>query len=107
MLMYAANIYFWRRFRINYAFIFGFKQGTELGYREVLLLSSGLSVLTLAAILSNLEMDMDPRTRSFPALTELVPLGLVIVSLYILYFLFPLFLSNKIAQGYRILVICL
>ncbi|KAM7466070.1 hypothetical protein LguiB_013632 [Lonicera macranthoides] len=85
MLMFAANIYFWRRFRINYAFIFGFKQGTELGYREVLLLSSGLSVLTLAAILSNLEMDMDPRTRSFSALTELVPLGLVIVVLLIMF----------------------
>ncbi|KAM7461988.1 hypothetical protein LguiA_030109 [Lonicera macranthoides] len=85
MLMFAANIYFWRRFRINYAFIFGFKQGTELGYREVLLLSSGLSVITLAAILSNLEMDMDPRTRSFSALTELVPLGLVIVVLLIMF----------------------
>ncbi|KAM7461984.1 hypothetical protein LguiA_030105 [Lonicera macranthoides] len=85
MLMFTANIYFWRRFRINYAFIFGFKQGTKLGYREVLLLSSGLSVLTLAAILSNLEMDMDPRTRSFPALTELVPLGLVIVVLLIMF----------------------
>ena len=81
MLVYSANVYFWRRFRINYPFIFGLKQGTELGYREVFLLSSGLAVLTLAAVLSNLDMEMDQRTKSFSAFTELVPLGLVIVSL--------------------------
>ncbi|KAK3413398.1 hypothetical protein EUGRSUZ_I01964 [Eucalyptus grandis] len=79
MVMYAANIYFWRRYRINYSFIFGFKKGTELGYREVLLLSSGLSVLMMAGIVSNLDMDMDPKTKSYKALTELVPLGLVVV----------------------------
>ncbi|PWA88003.1 SPX domain, EXS [Artemisia annua] len=49
------------------------------GFKEVLLLGSGLSVLTLAGILSNLEMQMDQRTQSYKALTELVPLGLVIV----------------------------
>ncbi|KAL3723294.1 hypothetical protein ACJRO7_035475 [Eucalyptus globulus] len=79
MVMYAANIYFWRRYRINYPFIFGFKKGTELGYREVVLLSSGLSVLMMAGILSNLDMDMDPAINSYKALTELVPLGLVMV----------------------------
>lgn len=79
MLMYSANIYFWRRYRVNYTFIFGFKQGTALGYREVLLLSSALSVLTLGGVLSNLDMEMDERTKSFKALTELVPLGIVIV----------------------------
>ncbi|KAJ9540763.1 hypothetical protein OSB04_027269 [Centaurea solstitialis] len=85
MLMYAGNIYFWMRYRVNYAFIFGFKPSTELGYKEILLLSSGLSVLTLAAVLSNLEMEMDERTRSFQALTELVPLALVIVVLLIMF----------------------
>ncbi|KAF8012951.1 hypothetical protein BT93_I0959 [Corymbia citriodora subsp. variegata] len=79
MVMYATNIYFWRRFRINYPFIFGFKKGTELDYQEVLLLSSGLSVVMLAGVLSNLDMDMDPKTKSYEALTELVPLGLVTV----------------------------
>ncbi|KAF7803013.1 phosphate transporter PHO1-like protein 9 [Senna tora] len=83
MLMYSANIYFWKRFKINYTFIFGFKQGTELGYREVLLLSSGLSVLSWAAVLSNLDMEMDKRTKSFSTLTELVPLGLLVVLLLI------------------------
>ncbi|KAF8042119.1 hypothetical protein BT93_A0659 [Corymbia citriodora subsp. variegata] len=32
----------------------------------------------LASVLSNLNMDMDPRTNSYKALTELVPLGLVV-----------------------------
>lgn len=64
---------------MNYPSIFGFQQETELGYREVLLLASALSVLSLAAVLSNLDMEMDPRTLKYSTLTELVPLALVIV----------------------------
>lgn len=79
MLMYGINTYMWRRFRVNYPFIFGFKPGTELGFREVFLLASGLSVLSLAAVLSNLDMEMDPNTQKYKTLTELVPLALVIV----------------------------
>lgn len=84
MLMYAANIYYWRRYRVNYAFIFGFKQGTELGYREVLLLSFGLGGLALASVLSNLDMEMDPKTSDYKAITELLPLFIVIIVLIIL-----------------------
>ncbi|XP_019195148.1 PREDICTED: phosphate transporter PHO1 homolog 3-like isoform X2 [Ipomoea nil] len=83
MLMYAGNVYFWRRYRINYPFIFGFKQGTELGYREVLLLASGISVLALAAVLWHLDMEMDPVTRSYKVLTESVPWILISVLLTI------------------------
>ncbi|XP_057948047.1 phosphate transporter PHO1 homolog 10-like [Malania oleifera] len=83
MLMYATNIYFWRRYRVNYPFIFGFKQGTELGYREVFLLSTGLAVLALASFLTNLHMDLDSRARHYRILTELVPLGLVSIVLVI------------------------
>ncbi|XP_031396311.1 phosphate transporter PHO1 homolog 9-like isoform X2 [Punica granatum] len=83
MVMYAGNIYFWRRYRINYSFIFGFKQGTELGYREVLLLGFGLAILTLAGALSNLDMEMDPKTQEFQALTEIVPLALLLVVIII------------------------
>jgi hypothetical protein len=79
--MYAANIYFWRRYRVNYSFIFGFKQGTELGYREILLLSFGLAVLALACVLSNLDMEMDPKTMDYKKFTELLPLNLVFVRL--------------------------
>eukprot|EP00268_Persea_americana_P020827 TRINITY_DN2089_c0_g1_i11.p1 TRINITY_DN2089_c0_g1~~TRINITY_DN2089_c0_g1_i11.p1 ORF type:complete len:759 (-),score=113.12 TRINITY_DN2089_c0_g1_i11:325-2526(-) len=79
LLMYAANIYFWRRYRVNYPFIFGFKQGTELGYKEVFLLSTSLAVLALAGVLANLDMEMDKKTKAYKTLTELVPLGLVTV----------------------------
>ncbi|KAK4712428.1 hypothetical protein R3W88_006941 [Solanum pinnatisectum] len=85
MLMYAGNVYYWKRFRVNYPFIFGFKQGTALGYRQVLLLASGLSLLALAAALSHLDMDMDPKTRKFETLTELIPLALVIVLILIIF----------------------
>ncbi|KAL0431733.1 UNVERIFIED_CONTAM: Phosphate transporter [Sesamum radiatum] len=67
----------------EYPFIFGFKPGTEMGFREIFLLASGLSVLALAAVLSNLDMEMDPETKTFQTLTELVPLGLVTVVLLI------------------------
>jgi hypothetical protein len=80
MIIYSGNTYFWRRFKINYPFIFGFKEGTELGYREVFLVSSGLAVLSLAGALSNLYMELDKRTQNYQSFTELVPLGLVIVS---------------------------
>ncbi|CAH8357582.1 unnamed protein product [Eruca vesicaria subsp. sativa] len=77
LLMYAGDIYFWSRYRVNYPFIFGFDQGTDLGYREVLLLASGLAVLTFGGVISNLDMEMDPRTKEFSVITELVPLGLL------------------------------
>ncbi|GJV02081.1 SPX and EXS domain-containing protein [Tanacetum coccineum] len=91
LLMYAGNVYYWTRYRVNYSFIFGFKAGTELGFNEVLLVGSGLSVLTLAGIFSNLEMQMDPNTQSYKALTELVPLGLVILVLLITFCPFNIF----------------
>ncbi|WJZ81163.1 hypothetical protein VitviT2T_001017 [Vitis vinifera] len=84
MLMYAANIFFWRRYRVNYSFIFGFKRGRELGYREVFLLAFGLAVLAQACVLLNLDMEMDPKTMEYEALTELLPLGLVMLVVVIL-----------------------
>ncbi|CAM8885716.1 unnamed protein product [Rhodiola kirilowii] len=85
MILYALNIYFWKKYRVNYTFIFGFKQGTELGYREVLLLAFGLSALSIASILSNLDMEMDPKTHDYKEVTELVPL---IVLLFVIAVLF-------------------
>lgn len=77
MLLYAANIYFWRHYKINYAFIFGFKQGTELSYREVFLLSNGLAMLVLAALLMHLHMNS--RAEIYGTRIEYVPLGLIMV----------------------------
>ncbi|KAM3286504.1 phosphate transporter PHO1 9 [Capsicum chacoense] len=85
ILMYGANVYYWRRFRVNYPFIFGFKQGTELRYRQVFLLASGLSVLALAATLFHLDMDMNPITRRYETVKELIPLMLVFVLLLIIF----------------------
>ncbi|XP_022945625.1 phosphate transporter PHO1 homolog 3-like [Cucurbita moschata] len=79
LLMYAANIYFWRRYQVNYSFIFGFKQGTELAYRDVLLPSFAVATLALACVLSNLDMEMDPETKPYQAVTELLPLVLLLV----------------------------
>ncbi|XP_017218409.1 phosphate transporter PHO1 homolog 3 [Daucus carota subsp. sativus] len=84
MLFYAGNIYFWKKYKINYQFIFGFKAGTELGYREVLLVSFALSVLALASIHGNLDMEMDPKTKDYKQLTELVPLILLILAFAVL-----------------------
>ncbi|CAA0825593.1 Phosphate transporter PHO1 homolog 3 [Striga hermonthica] len=103
MMMYAANIYFWRRYRVNYTFIFGFKEGTELGYQEILLLGFGLSVLALAGVLANLDMEMDPVTQDYRGLTELVPLGLVL--LVILIMLCPLNILYRSSRFF--LLVCL
>lgn len=84
MLMYGGNIYFWRRYRVNYAFIFGFKQGTELSYRQVFLLSFGLGVLALAGVIANLDMEMDPKTLDYKGITELIPVGLVVFVIVVL-----------------------
>ncbi|CAL5399447.1 unnamed protein product [Camellia sinensis] len=81
MLMYAGNIYYWRQYRVNYSFMFGFKEGTELGYREVLLLSFGVALLALASVHANLDMEIDPKTQDYKAITELVPMGLLVVTL--------------------------
>ena len=81
MGLYAANIYFWRRYRVNHPFIFGFKQGTDLEYREVFLLSFAIAVLAIAAALANLDMEMDAKTQDYKAVTELVPVGLLCVSI--------------------------
>ncbi|XP_073038329.1 phosphate transporter PHO1 homolog 3-like isoform X2 [Primulina eburnea] len=77
LVLYAGNIYFWRRYRVNYPFIFGFKQGTELGYNEILLVGFCISVLALACVLANLDMEINPVTKEYKAITELLPLGLV------------------------------
>ncbi|KAH9709642.1 phosphate transporter PHO1 [Citrus sinensis] len=85
MLMYAADIYFWRRYRVNYPFILGFKQGTVLSYREVFLLSTGLAVLALSSFLANLHLDMGSRTEHYRKLTELVPLFSITIVIVIIF----------------------
>lgn len=66
---------------MNYSFIFGFKQGTELGYRQVLLVSFGISVLALLTVLGNLDMEIDPKTKDYNELREALPLILLVVKI--------------------------
>lgn len=72
---------------MNYPFIFGFKEGTELGYRQVLLVAFSTGVLALLCVLANLDMEVDPVTKEYEAFTELLPLILLLVSLEFLCFL--------------------
>ncbi|KAM3743642.1 hypothetical protein ACB098_07G162300 [Castanea mollissima] len=85
LIMFSANTFFWRLYRVNYPFIFGFKKGTELGYREVFLLSFGLAVLALASVLLNLDMEMDPNTKDYGTYTKLLSLTLVFLVFIILF----------------------
>ncbi|KAK4837446.1 hypothetical protein QYF36_005572 [Acer negundo] len=61
------------------AHMVSFFTGTELGYMDVLLVSFGVAVLALTSVLMNLDMEMDPKTNDYKALTELLPLGLVLL----------------------------
>lgn len=75
LYMYGWNVYLWQRTRINYAFIFEFAAGTELSYREVLLVCTGLTVVLGGGMLGHLASDF-----SESVLIDLIPLGTVVVS---------------------------
>lgn len=75
MFMYAADLYFWQYFRINYPFIFEFKGETELRFGEVFLITTVLSVLTLSGAILNLNMDI--KSLSIPG--DFAPLTVVVV----------------------------
>nr|GMC77875.1 phosphate transporter PHO1 homolog 10-like [Ipomoea batatas]GME10580.1 phosphate transporter PHO1 homolog 10-like [Ipomoea batatas] len=91
MLVHAADIYFWRRYRINYPFLFNLKQGTELGYREIFVISSGLAVLVLSTFLVQLHIRMDSNIQENVSRVELVPLVLLIVVFLIIFCPFNIF----------------
>ncbi|KAL0813272.1 hypothetical protein Bca101_069715 [Brassica carinata] len=95
IMVYAANIYYWRRYRINYSKIFGFKQGTELGHRQVLLVAFSIGVFALLCVLANLDMEVDPETKDYQAFTELLPLFLLIGIFGVLYLPFDFFYHSK------------
>lgn len=79
MLMYAVDIYFWKRYRVNYPFIFNFKQGSELGYREVFLLSAGLAVLALASFLANFNLLIGITVGDNKNFAKLIPVLVLLV----------------------------
>ncbi|CAN8266660.1 unnamed protein product [Cochlearia groenlandica] len=95
ILMYAGNVYYWKRYRVNYSFIFGFKQGTELGVSQVLLVGFSIGVLALLCVIANLDMEVDPETKDYKALTELLPLFLLIVMFIVLVLPFNIFYRSS------------
>ncbi|CAH2045649.1 unnamed protein product [Thlaspi arvense] len=84
ILIYAGNIYYWRRYQVNYPSILEFKQGTELSYRQVLFVGFSIGVCALLCVIANLDMEVDPETKDYKALTELLPLFLLIVLFIVL-----------------------
>ncbi|KAL1215323.1 Phosphate transporter PHO1-like protein [Cardamine amara subsp. amara] len=96
MTMYAIDIYYWKRYRVNYAFIFGFKQGTELGYRQVLFVGFSIGTFALLCVLGNLDMQAHRDTKKYEALTELLPLFLLVALFVVLILPFKiLYRSNR------------
>ncbi|CDY36429.1 BnaC05g10300D [Brassica napus] len=95
MIMYAANIYYWRRYKVNYSFIFGFKQGTELGYRQVLLVGFSIGVFALLCVLANLDMEANPKTKDYKTFTELLPLFLLLAMFVVLILPFNFFYRSS------------
>ncbi|KAK2636157.1 hypothetical protein Ddye_030949 [Dipteronia dyeriana] len=85
MIMYGINIFYWRKYRVNYSFIFGFKQGTELGYRQIFLVGFGIAMLALLTVIGNLDMEADPKTQDYNRLTESFPLSLLILLIVLLF----------------------
>jgi len=77
--MYAADIYFWKRYRINYPFIFNFKQGTELSFQQVCLLATGFAVLALASFVANFNMIIGLKPGELNTFAKLIPLLVVLV----------------------------
>lgn len=85
--LYGWNVYTWQRTRINYPFIFEFSPGTELRYREVLLVSTGFTNLLFGGMCIHVLVS----SRDFPRnyASEFIPLVIVLVcSLYLTVFVF-------------------
>eukprot|EP00850_Spirogloea_muscicola_P016043 SM000127S26659 [mRNA] locus=s127:380596:386087:+ [translate_table: standard] len=80
--MYGWNVWLWRRTRINYAFIFEFAPGTELRYREVILISSCLNVILLGGMVIHLVVHARAFDRHIAS--ELVPLFTLLLFVAIL-----------------------
>jgi hypothetical protein len=79
MYMYGFDLYFWRRMRINYPFIFEFQPGTELRHREVLMVASILTTLLVGAMVGQLALH----TTTLSPYVDLIPFLLVLVNFFL------------------------
>lgn len=80
MYLYGWNVYIWRRVRINYAFIFEFSPGSELRYREVLLLCTAMTTALIGAMVVHLSIHSTLINTRASAYLDLIPLGVLLVS---------------------------
>ncbi|BBN18039.1 xenotropic and polytropic retrovirus receptor 1 [Marchantia polymorpha subsp. ruderalis] len=91
MYMYGANLYFWSRMRINYAFVFEFKQLTELHHREVLMTASILTTVLLSAMVGHLALHSMSDSPS----VDLIPLGVIALLVALLFFPLNIFYRSS------------
>ncbi|KAH7441799.1 hypothetical protein KP509_03G054900 [Ceratopteris richardii] len=83
LYMYGWNLFLWREKRINYAFIFEFATNTEMNYRDVLLVSSALTMLIVGGLLGHF---IAYTTLSRPFNAAIIPLLILMVFILILFF---------------------
>ncbi|CAM6021946.1 unnamed protein product [Sphagnum balticum] len=82
MYMYGWNVYAWQKTRINYGFIFEFSPGTELHYREVLLICTALSSMLLGTMIVHI-IASAKEAPNYNA-SEWAPLSITLVFLVML-----------------------
>lgn len=81
LCLFGWNLYAWRQKRINYAFIFGLSPESEIKYRELLLVASGLSTLVAATLLGHF-MIYTNVTSSLK--TAIMPFSILLIFLLVL-----------------------
>jgi hypothetical protein len=79
MFMYGWNVYAWQKTRINYAFIFEFSPGTELRYRQILLVCTAFSSMLLATMIAHLVISSNEAPAYYTS--EFAPMAITLVQL--------------------------
>lgn len=85
MYLYGWNIFLWRRARINYAFIFEFSPGSELRYREVLLVCTALTTILIGAMVLHLSIHSTLIQGQASPYIDLIPVAVLLVSPWLPY----------------------
>ncbi|GBG77174.1 hypothetical protein CBR_g23500 [Chara braunii] len=89
VFFYGVCVYLWYTVRINYAFIFDFTPGTELGFREVFMIATGMSVIMLAGLIGHLAAYAHKSSHSSAG--EFIPAAIILLFMAILVMPFNLF----------------
>ncbi|XP_024383229.1 phosphate transporter PHO1-3 [Physcomitrium patens] len=84
MYLYGWNIFLWKRARINYAFIFEFSPGSELRYREVLLVCTALTTLVIGAMVVHLSIHSTLIPGQASPYIDLIPVTVMLIFLALL-----------------------